>query len=158
MSAREAVGDEAGRHQAAAGGGQAGVTVAACAEALARACAGAAWFAALGEPPTTAETDQARLCARALGARRPAVSWLRDPAAVERLLAEGDATGRSWEREEAERRRLRRQAEAGRAAAAVDAGLERVIPWLLAPLEGAAARALLRLGSADAALAKVAAG
>ncbi|RMF66086.1 MAG: hypothetical protein D6740_13470 [Alphaproteobacteria bacterium] len=129
-----------------------------CAEALARACAEAAWFAALGEPPTAAETHQADLYARALGAREPQVSWLRDPSAVEALLARSDHGDRWWEREEAVRRHLAARAAGRVGKAALDAGIERLVPWMLAPLEGAAARALLRLGSSDAALAKVAAG
>ncbi len=129
-----------------------------CAGALARACAEAAWFAALGEPPTTAETHQADLYARALEARAPQICWLRTPSQVEALLARGDDGGRWWEREEALRRRLVAQAEAEVGKTALRAGLERLVPWMLAPVEGAAARALLRLGSSDAALAKVAAG
>ncbi len=158
MRAQKALGDGERRLRAAKGGATPVPDPSACAEALAETCAAAAWFAALGEPPTVTETQEARLCAQALGAQRPAVSWLREPAAVERLLTQGEATGRWWEREETERWRLRMHAEAGRDGAALDAGIERLIPWMLAPLEGAAARALLRLASCDAALAKVAAG
>ncbi len=158
MRPQQAFGGGKKRLRAASKGAAAGVDPSACATALVRACADAAWFAALGEPPTRAESQQARLCAQALGARRPAVSWLQEPTAVETLLGQADATGCWWEREEAERRRLRLRAEGARDKAAVDAGIERLIPWLLAPLEGAAARALLRLGATDAALAKVAAG
>lgn len=130
---------------------------AACAEALARELEAGAWFAALGEAPAVSEQDEAAVLARGLAGPEARVVWLADPgAALARITDPGAAQW--WRTEEELGARLRAAVMAAHGEQTVLRAQERLIPAMLEPLEGAAARALLRLGTSDAALAKVAAG
>ncbi|GIX16023.1 MAG: hypothetical protein KatS3mg119_0209 [Rhodothalassiaceae bacterium] len=128
-----------------------------CAGLLGREVEAGAWFAALGEPPAPSEEQEALRLAVGLVGASARVIWLPDPAsALERITDPGAAQW--WRTEEELGARLRAAVTAAHREETVLQAQERLIPAMLEPLEGAAARAFLRLRAPDPALAKVAAG
>ena len=118
----------------------------------------ASWFAAVGEPLTSAERWDARAYLAALGFSESGVEGVGDwPAAA--AIAKSPGWSREWwDREEAERTRLLSVAATRQPEHELMAALSRVMELAASVTHGAAAIAAARSGIADQSLSRVAAG
>jgi hypothetical protein len=128
--------------------------------ALARAAAELSalpWFSSLGQPPTEAETAEARAYLRGIGNDDADIRWVADWAAAERLVR--DPAGADWWAAE-DRLHAASLAALGPAAGkpAFVAGLNAAVHSVSDTVMGAAALAAARAGLAEEAVIRVAAG
>ena len=118
----------------------------------------AAWFAALGEPLTDGDRNDANAYALALGLGRLRVVQAHDWPEAERVLKAPDWSPIWWDREEALRQRLLAEAEARYPERALWTALTELTTEAGEIVHGKAATAASRMGSAARASIHVAAG
>ena len=118
----------------------------------------ASWFAALGEPLTTGDCTDADAYAASLGLGSLAIDAARDWPEAERLLKAPDWSHEWWDREEALRRTLLRDAEARYPGHAFWTALTELTTVAGELVHGKAATAAARMGNAAKASIHVAAG
>lgn len=118
----------------------------------------ASWFAAVGEPLTSAERWDARAYLAGLGFADAGVDAVATWAEAASVTKSPDWSRAWWDREEAERTRLLNAAAATMAEHELMAELSRVMELASSVVHGAAAIAAARAGVADQALIRVAAG
>ncbi len=116
------------------------------------------WFAAVGEPLTDSECDDARAYLHALGADDIGVSGVESWAEATRTTNDPDWDQTWWQAEEAERLRLKTVLERNYPETALLSALTHVTQAASAVVYGAAAIAAGRVGVADEGITRVAAG
>jgi hypothetical protein len=126
--------------------------------ALARRAEAAAWFAAVGAPPTAGEDVDAARYLRALGRAEVTLGAVSDWGRAKALADSPDWDAGWWDAEERLRQALLDVAGRRHGRAVLLAALTEATQAVSDPAHGHAARSLVGAGIADAALARAAAG
>ena len=116
------------------------------------------WFAAVGEPATGGEADEARLYLKGLDRPDCAIDWLADWDAARAATQRADWDHGWWDREQAMQRDLYAIAAGGLGEVDLLRHLTRITEAAARLLHGPAAVAAARAGVADAGLTRAAAG